>query len=112
MPGVSGLDLLRALPQNRPRCVVFLTAHEEYALEAFNVEAIDSFSNPLMMCGLDSALNACGERYRRTVRKLILRDSTAFRVLLTTRDPGERSDVFPYEGAMNFRSFLSERWIG
>ena len=29
MPGISGLDLLRALPREQARCIVFLTAHEE-----------------------------------------------------------------------------------
>ena len=31
MPGISGLDLLRELPREQARCIVFLTAHEEYA---------------------------------------------------------------------------------
>jgi DNA-binding LytR/AlgR family response regulator len=42
MPGISGLDLLRALPREQARCIVFLTAHEEYALDAFNVEALET----------------------------------------------------------------------
>ena len=28
MPGISGIDLLRALPRQNAQCVVFLTAHE------------------------------------------------------------------------------------
>jgi DNA-binding LytR/AlgR family response regulator len=41
MPGISGLDLMRALLGEQAGCIVFLTAHEEYALDAFNVEALD-----------------------------------------------------------------------
>jgi two-component system LytT family response regulator len=61
MPGISGLDLLRALPREQARCIVFLTAHEEYALDAFNVEALDYLLKPID----DARFAACIERARR-----------------------------------------------
>jgi two-component system LytT family response regulator len=61
MPGISGLDLLRALPREKARCIVFLTAHEEYALDAFNVEALDYLLKPID----DARFSACIERARR-----------------------------------------------
>ena len=47
MPGISGLDLLRELPREQARCIVFLTAHEEYALDASHVEALDYLLKPI-----------------------------------------------------------------
>jgi two-component system LytT family response regulator len=61
MPGISGLDLLRALPREQARCIVFLTAHEEYALDAFDVEALDYLLKPID----DTRFAACIERARR-----------------------------------------------
>jgi len=61
MPGISGLELLRALPREQARCIVFLTAHEEYALDAFNVEALDYLLKPID----DARFAACIERARR-----------------------------------------------
>jgi two-component system LytT family response regulator len=61
MPGISGLDLLRELPREQARCIVFLTAHEEYALDAFNVEALDYLLKPID----DARFGACIERVRR-----------------------------------------------
>jgi len=61
MPGISGLDLLRALPREQARCIVFLTAHEEYALDAFNVEALDYLLKPID----DERFAACIDRARR-----------------------------------------------
>src|SRR5580704_16967245 len=61
MPGISGLDLLRELPREQARCIVFLTAHEEYALDAFNVEALDYLLKPVD----DARFAACIERARR-----------------------------------------------
>jgi two-component system LytT family response regulator len=63
MPGLSGIDLLRHLPKETVRCVVFLTAHEEYALEAFNVEALDYLLKPVD----DARFAACIERARRVI---------------------------------------------
>src|SRR5688572_16514261 len=46
MPEVSGLDLLAALdPAERP-LVVFVTAHDEYAVRAFDVHAVDYLLKP------------------------------------------------------------------
>jgi two-component system LytT family response regulator len=41
MPAMDGFDVLRALePDERP-LVVFITAHDEHAVEAFDVRALD-----------------------------------------------------------------------
>jgi two-component system, LytTR family, response regulator len=61
MPGISGLDLLRELPRDQARCIVFLTAHEEYALDAFHVEALDYLLKPID----DARFAACIDRARR-----------------------------------------------
>ena len=46
MPEVSGLDVLSALdPSERP-LVVFVTAHDEYAVRAFEVHAVDYLLKP------------------------------------------------------------------
>jgi two-component system, LytTR family, response regulator len=63
MPGMTGIDLLRALPKETARCLVFLTAHEEYAVDAFNVEALDYLLKPID----DARFAACIERARRMI---------------------------------------------
>jgi two-component system, LytTR family, response regulator len=63
MPGISGIDLLRTLPRQTGRCIVFLTAHEEYALDAFGVEALDYLLKPID----DTRFAACIDRARRMI---------------------------------------------
>ena len=44
MPGLSGLELLERIPYEP--AIVFTTAHDEYAVRAFEVEAIDYVMKP------------------------------------------------------------------
>ena len=45
LPGISGLELLRKLRQTP--AVIFTTAHPEFAVEAFEVEAFDYLLKPI-----------------------------------------------------------------
>jgi len=57
MPGADGLALaeaLRSLP--RPPCVVFVTAHAEHAVAAFELEAVDYLTKPVRLERLRAAL--------------------------------------------------------
>lgn len=47
MPGLSGLDLARVLARfRRPPGVIFVTAYDEHAVDAFNVRAVDYVMKP------------------------------------------------------------------
>ncbi len=57
MPGMDGLSLarhLQALPE--PPAVVFVTAHAEHALEAFELAAVDYLTKPVRLQRLQQAL--------------------------------------------------------
>ena len=63
MPGADGLTLaqaLRALPA--PPAVVFVTAHAEHALRAFELEALDYLTKPVRLERLQSALQRAARR--------------------------------------------------
>ena len=45
MPGMDGFEVLRALPGRRPH-VVFATAYDDYAIRAFEVQAVDYLLKP------------------------------------------------------------------
>lgn len=57
MPGADGMQLaaaLRGLPQ--PPLVVFVTAHAEHAVAAFELEAVDYLTKPVRLARLQAAL--------------------------------------------------------
>jgi DNA-binding LytR/AlgR family response regulator len=63
MPGLTGLEVVRQLsPQARGVCrVVFVTAYDEFAVQAFEREAVDYLLKPVS----DDRLGAAVERLRR-----------------------------------------------
>jgi two-component system LytT family response regulator len=57
MPEVSGFDVLRALPAEGWPAVVFVTAHDQHALEAFEVHALDYLLKPFTQARLLAAVH-------------------------------------------------------
>ena len=55
MPGCSGIDVAACLPQPRPH-IVFCTAYDQYALEAFELHAVDYLLKPIGRARLAQAL--------------------------------------------------------
>jgi two-component system response regulator AlgR len=65
MPGRDGLRLaaaLKALP--RPPAVIFVTAHGEHAVKAFELEALDYLTKPVRRDRLHAALQRLRQRVR------------------------------------------------
>ena len=57
MPGIDGLQLAsELLGEPRAPAVIFVTAHDRYALEAFDVEAVDYLVKPVRAARLRQAL--------------------------------------------------------
>ncbi len=70
MPGTDGMTLARhiaALPQ--PPAVVFVTAHFEHAVQAFELEAVDYLTKPVRLERLQQALQKV-ERLAHAARAL------------------------------------------
>ena len=47
MPGLTGFDVVSELPDRNRPFVVFVTAHDEYAFQAFDVAAVDYLVKPV-----------------------------------------------------------------
>lgn len=55
MPGCSGIDVAASLAEPRPR-IVFCTAYDDYAVDAFELHAIDYLLKPVNRARLDKTL--------------------------------------------------------
>ena len=57
MPGRSGLDVLAALPRAQRPMAILLTAHDQFAVRAFDLAALDYLLKPVDDDRLDEALD-------------------------------------------------------
>ncbi|MDO9405454.1 MAG: LytTR family DNA-binding domain-containing protein [Polaromonas sp.] len=61
MPGMDGVALAQAMAElEQPPAVVFVTAHPEHAVQAFEVAAIDYLTKPVRLERLQQALQKAG----------------------------------------------------
>lgn len=60
MPGLSGLEVARKMPE--PCLVIFVTAHDRYAVEAFENEAVDYLLKPVTDARLEKTVTRLRQR--------------------------------------------------
>jgi two-component system, LytTR family, response regulator len=100
MPGMDGFDVLRALPKENIPAVIFLTAYEQHALRAFEVNALDYLLKPLheerFTAAVERARNLMDAKSRLDVAERILRmigtDSERYASRFTARS-GSRIQI-------------------
>jgi two-component system LytT family response regulator len=65
MPELGGLDVVRHVGAAALPLVAFVTAYDDYAVEAFELNAIDYLLKPVQKERLDATLARCRERLKR-----------------------------------------------
>lgn len=69
MPGLTGIELLRALPPDAAPHVVFVSAYDRYAVEAFDLAAIDYLLKPYDRERFERALGRARDALRSRERR-------------------------------------------
>lgn len=64
MPGLDGFEVLRQAGIAEMPAVIFVTAHDEFAVRAFDANALDYLLKPLRQERLEQALDRVRERCR------------------------------------------------
>jgi two-component system, LytTR family, response regulator len=64
MPGCNGLQVVNDLPDEGRPAVIFVTAHERFALDAFEVQAVDYLLKPYDRERFQTALHRAEEQLR------------------------------------------------
>ena len=65
MPEVDGLGVVRLLKKNRTPLIAFVTAYDQYAIQAFEVNAVDYLLKPVERTRLRETLNRAQEWLER-----------------------------------------------
>jgi two-component system LytT family response regulator len=93
MPGASGLDVAASLGQPRP-AVIFCTAFDQYAVDAFELSAIDYLLKPVNRARLAAALDRVRAAVAPTGRDRALDELAQARGLSPTRFLARRGARF------------------
>jgi len=91
MPLESGLDVARRLGPERMPAVVFTTAHDEHALAAFDVRAVDYLLKPFDDARFATALARAKQALRREAMASRYRELAAAAAELERRTPARPS---------------------
>ncbi len=62
MPGMTGFEVIENLQQDNMPMVIFVTAYDAFAIDAFNVHAIDYLLKPIEQERLQQAIEKVAER--------------------------------------------------
>jgi len=62
MPGQSGIDMVADIPEDQLPYIIFATAYDKYAVNAFDLNALDYLLKPITMERLEIALNRFHQR--------------------------------------------------
>lgn len=109
MPGMSGLEVAERLNQApQPPAVVFCTAYDDYALEAFKVQAMAYLLKPVKRDALNQALLQARQLNRAQINALATAESAPVLVVQTGRGK-ERiplTDVFYFRADQKYVTAL------
>ena len=85
MPQQNGFDLLRSLPAHNT-AVIFVTAYDQYALQAMRFAAVDYLLKPVAIDELQAAVERAGKQHRLKEQNQLLQN------LLQILNDGHRPD--------------------
>lgn len=86
MPGMSGFDVLARLPHDALPMIVFVTAFDRFALEAFEAQALDYLLKPINDVRFTQALERVRSLWRQ--RSAIAQRDKLMELIASTRGSG------------------------
>ncbi len=93
MPGVTGFELISRIQGDAMPMVVFVTAFDAFAVDAFQVYAVDYLLKPVEQDRLESAVNRCLERKAQQASSVDKQKLLKMVVSLSGRSEGAIRDV-------------------
>lgn len=112
MPGMSGLDVVRSIGADAMPLVVFATAFDRFAIDAFDAHALDYLLKPIDPSRLQRALEAVRERMRSHEADDARRRLEAALARLAAQGRYARKFAVKSGGAIHVVDVESIDWIG
>jgi two-component system LytT family response regulator len=110
MPGLDGFGVLRAIAGTHLPLVIFVTAHDEHAIRAFDVQAVDYVLKPVVERRFREAVRRAVERLRSSSADALARQMTSLLERLPAPAAPDRLPVRTGERIV-FVRFADIDWI-
>ena len=111
MPGMDGFQVLDAVQNVYVPAVVFITAYDRYAIQAFEVHAIDYLLKPFDRDRFEHTLSRAKEMIRHNEQRRIIAELQALREEIQTRPRYLERIVIKTGGRIYFLKTQQIDWI-
>jgi two-component system LytT family response regulator len=108
MPGMSGLDLVAQVPQESMPMVVFVTAFDRYAINAFEAHALDYLLKPVDDARLAAALDRVRAQWQQ--RQAVAQREQLMALLAEVKGNGEIADEPTAKGVADSAAGSTRRY--
>jgi len=106
MPGLSGFDVIKQVPQESLPMIVFVTAFDRFAIEAFEAHALDYLLKPVDETRLERALDRVRAQYQQ--RQAVAQREQLMAMLADVTGKGEiESGAVPGASAVAARRYAT-----
>ena len=102
MPELDGFDVLERIPPDHHPVIVFTTAYDEYALRAFDANAIDYLLKPISKERLEKSIERA-ERIQMTPEKQQVSEERLSQLLDWASPPSEQPDEYLEQISIPYR---------
>jgi two-component system LytT family response regulator len=107
MPGTGGFDVIDAIGLRHMPPTVFVTAYHEFAIKAFEVQAIDYLTKPIEQLRLQTAIARVKERM--AANTALLTQEQLSKVLAALQEPSRTEQ--PYQERFLVRTGTKETFV-
>ena len=112
MPGLNGLDLARVLTRFAdPPAIVFVTAYDNHAVEAFDLKAVDYILKPVRPERLADAVDRVMERLAKTPAPASAEAPKVADLVNPTTDAGDETIPVELGGVVKFVRLGDVRYV-
>ena len=114
MPGLTGFGVLEKLGADTPPTVIFVTAHDQFALQAFEVHAVDYLLKPFDRERFKTALQRAVTRLKSARPDELSAKLTAMLAQLQTPATPKVPERIPVKsgGRVTFVNVFDVDWVG
>ena len=111
MPGLDGFEVLRATAGDYQPFVIFVTAHDEHAIRAFEVQAIDYLLKPVDEKRLRQSVRRAVDRLRQGARRDLAKEMAQLLDRVSAQAPRAGRIPVKRDGRVSFVSVEDIDWV-